>query len=69
MGSHRIKVGEEYSDNDLVDVLPHSGNIFFFSGVQGAEFDTIMFLTGQKNRDLFGSPLVLLNSFSPNLTI
>jgi hypothetical protein len=66
MGSSRIK-GED--GEDVWSIGPHSGNHFFFSGEYPATFDAILFLTGQKGKDLFGSPVALINTFTPNLAI
>lgn len=69
MGGGRVKVGEDYSDNDLVSIHPHSGNHHFFSGYHNANFETILFVSGQKGKILYCSPLVIVNSFTPDLTL
>jgi hypothetical protein len=69
MGGGRVTTGKEYSEQDLVDIHPHSGNYLFFEGKYEAQFEAILFLTGQKGKELYGSPLALINTFSPNLTI
>lgn len=69
MGGSRVVVGEEYSDRDLIDIHPHSGNHHFFAGRHLARFDALIILTGQDDTRLFGSPLALINRFSPDLTI
>lgn len=69
MGGRRVTVGEKMSDDDLVEIVPHSGNHFFFAGKYKAIFDCILFLTGQKENELYGSPLALINDFSPVFAI
>lgn len=65
MGGSRI----EGKDGDVVDIHPHSGNHFFFAGNYSAHFEAILFLTGQSGKDLYGSPVALINSFTPDLRI
>lgn len=69
MGGSRVVVGKEPSEDDLVSIGPHSGNGHFFAGHHAATFDTILFISGQRERTLFCSPLVIVNSFSPDLTL
>jgi hypothetical protein len=69
MGASRIVVGDDFSDNDLVEITPHSGNHHFFAGHHAAHFEALLFLTGQSGSKLFGSPVVLVNAFSPDLAI
>jgi hypothetical protein len=69
MGGSRVCVGEGSSKNDLVDIHPHSGNHFFFAGKYQAHFQAILFLTGQNGNELYGSPLALINEFSPDFGI
>lgn len=69
MGAHRICVGESMSDDDVWEITPHSGNRFFFDGKANATFQSVIILNGQKGKTLFGSPLVLINAFTPNLAL
>jgi len=67
MGSSRIE-GKDGGE-DVFAITPHSGNHFFFAGEYPATFDVILFLTGQRERNLYGSPIALINTFTPDLTI
>lgn len=69
MGSSRVKVGEDYSDKDYFRISPHSGNWHFFAGKHSAEFEAILILTGQDGNTLYGSPIALINTFTPNLNV
>jgi len=69
MGGSRVTVVKDFSDNDLVSIHPHSGNHHFFSGYHDAKFETILFVSGQKGKILYCSPLVIVNSFTPDLSI
>ena len=69
MGGSRIKAGPEYSDQDEWGIGPHSGNHHFFSGEHPATFETILFVSGQKDKDLYCSPLVIVNSYTPSFNI
>jgi hypothetical protein len=69
MGESRIVVGKDYSDNDYFEIQPHSGNYHFFEGRIKATFEGLVILNGQNKNKLYGSPLVLVNDFSPNLII
>lgn len=71
MGGSRVFVEghNNFSENDLVSIHPHSGNWHFFNGKYDATFDVILLLTGQKDYELYGSALVIVNAFSPNFNI
>jgi hypothetical protein len=66
MGSSRR---ETPGGQDVFDIHPHSGNWMFFSGKHSASFEAVLFLTGQSGSDLYGSPLALINAFSPDLAL
>jgi hypothetical protein len=63
MGGHRD------ADSNTWVVAPHSGNHLFFRGVIVATFDALFVLSGQKEKTIYGSPIVLVNSFSSDLII
>lgn len=65
MGESRIVVGKDFSEKDYFDVHPHSGNYSFFYGGIGGTFEAIILLVGEKNNILYGSPIALINKFSP----
>ena len=69
MGGHRIKVGDDFSENDKLEVVPHSGNYHFFYGMMPATFEAIVILNGQEGNTLYGSPIALINCFTPNFII
>jgi hypothetical protein len=70
MGSgRRIAKGKsDYSDEDTFDIHPHSGNHHFFAGGGSANFEALIFITGQHGRTLLGSPLVLFTNFEPDFS-
>jgi hypothetical protein len=63
MGSSRI-FGQA-SDEDKFRITPHSGNYFFFDGAVPCEFTGLFYISQQKENILYGSPLVLFQSFVP----
>jgi hypothetical protein len=69
MGGERSIGPDGMSEHDTVTVTPHSGNWHFFDGQHAADFRAVLVLTGQRRRQLFGSPLVLVNNFSPDFII
>lgn len=50
---------------DYLEIHPHSGNFDFFMGDINGRFEAIMLLLGKKDNILYGSPLALINKFSP----
>ncbi|MCL2071964.1 MAG: hypothetical protein FWH07_07010 [Oscillospiraceae bacterium] len=69
MGSSRITVGEDFSEKDLMMFCPHSGNYHFFEGEICPTFEAFVILNGQKDNLIYGSPLVLINRFLPELRL
>ncbi len=65
MGESRKIVGKDCSDDDFFEVHPHSGNYYFFKGKIKGTFEAIIVLLGSKDGVLYGSPLALINKFSP----
>jgi hypothetical protein len=61
-GSYDEKAGEW-------DVYPHSGNHHFFAGGCDSWFEAVLFLNGIQGKTIMGTPLCLLHSIDPNLTI
>lgn len=69
MGSTLRNTEPSKSKDDCYEIMPHSGNHFFFSGIVDATFEAIFILNGQKDDCLFGSPVALINDFSSDLII
>jgi hypothetical protein len=69
MGSGRILVGDDFSDKDLMKIRPHSGNYHFFEGEITPTFEAFIILSGQRDNLIYGSPLVLINRFAPELRL
>ena len=67
--SRRHKEDGNGLEDIIFDVHPHSGNYDFFMGHTSATFDALFILSGQKGKTLYGSPLVLVNKFTPDLSI
>lgn len=65
MGESRVVVEKGLSENDYFDIHPHSGNYSFFEGEISGTFEAIILLLGKKDNVLYGSPLALINKFSP----
>ena len=66
--SNFASMGENTSPDGKTELVPHSGNYFFFAGSVSARFEGLMLLNGRKDNVIFGSPIYLIyNSDQKNL--